>query len=113
MAYATELVTVTPEQVAAYLGKGDDSGLVALAGQHLPIVRAFVRAYTRGGGFNPSGQMNDDVAQVVVSATARLTANPEQVSRRQLDDYAESPAVLNGFTLPELAILHLYRRRTA
>jgi len=102
----------TSEQVAAYLGKGDDSGLVALAGQHLPIVTAFVRAYVRGNGFTDN-EPNADLEAVIVSATARLTANPEQVTRRQLDDYAENPATLHGFTLPELAILHLYRRRVA
>jgi len=103
----------TAQTVADYLGRGDESGLVTLAGVHLPIVTAFVRAYVRGNGFDEAGAPGDDLAAVIVSATARLTVNPEQASRRGLDDYSESPAVLNGFTLPELAVLHLYRRRTA
>ncbi|MFD6134572.1 hypothetical protein [Isoptericola sp. NPDC060257] len=100
------------EQVAGYLGKADEVAIVSLAQQHLPIVTAFVRAYVRGNGFADS-EPNADLEAVIVSACARLTANPEQVSRYQTADYAENPAVLHGFTLPELAILHLYRRRTA
>lgn len=103
----------TPEQVAAFLGRPDDVDLVELAGAHLPIVTAFVRAYTRGNGFTEDGFGNADIRAVIVSATARLTSNPDQVKRVQVADYDESPAILNGFTLPELAILHLYRRRTA
>jgi len=107
-------MTPTAEAVAGYLGKADEVAIVSLAQQHLPIVTAFVRAYTRGNGFdNVTGLPGDDLAAVIISACARLTANPEQVSRYQTADYAENPAVLNGFTLPELAILHLYRRRTA
>ena len=102
----------TSEQVAQYLGKGDEVAIVALAGTHLPIVTAFVRAYVRGNGF-AENEPNADLEAVIVSACARLTANPEQVSRYQTADYAENPAVLHGFTLPELAVLHLYRRRTA
>lgn len=101
-----------PEKVARFLGRGDDTNVVALAGEHLPIVTAFVRAYTRGNGF-VHGVPGDDLEAVIVSATARLVTNPEQASRVQVADYTESPAVLNGFTLPELAVLHLYRRRTA
>ncbi|MFV2143217.1 hypothetical protein [Isoptericola sp. G70] len=103
----------TAQTVADYLGQGDDSGLVTLAGVHLPIVTAFIRAYTRGNGFDESGIPGPDIEAVITSATARLTVNPEQTKRMQIDDYSETPATLNGFTLPELAILHLYRRRTA
>ncbi|WP_402371401.1 hypothetical protein [Isoptericola rhizosphaerae] len=102
----------TAETVAAYLGRGDDAQTVTLAGAHLPIVTAFVRAYVRDNGFT-DGIPGDDLAAVITTATARLTTNPEQVKRYQTADYAETPAVLDGFTLPELAILHLYRRRTA
>ena len=107
-------MTPLAEDVAAFLGRGDDTSVVALAGAHLPIVTAFVRAYTRGQGFDPlTGEPGEDVAAVITTATARLVVNPEQAQRVQVADYAETPAVLNGFTLPELAVLHLYRRRTA
>lgn len=103
----------TAEQVAGYLGQGDDPDVVALAGSHLPIVTSFVRAYVRGRGFDEANGPTEDLSAVIVAATARLTNNPEMVRRVNVDDYGASPAVLEGFTLPELAVLHLYRRRTA
>lgn len=104
---------VTPAHVARFLGRDEDPSYLALAGEHLPVVTAFVRAYTRGVGFDPDSLPNDDLGAVIVSATARLTNNPEQSRRVTVADYAESPAVLDGFTLPELAVLNLYRRRAA
>ncbi|MBD7980034.1 MULTISPECIES: hypothetical protein [Oerskovia] len=105
-------MAVTAAQVAAILGRGDDSETVALAGAHLPLVTVFVKAYVRGNGFT-ADEPNADLSAVITTATARLVVNPEQVKRYQTADYAETPAVLDGFTLPELAVLHLYRRRTA
>lgn len=105
-------MAVTAAQVAAFLGQGDDSETVALAGVHLPIVTVFVKAYVRGNGFT-ADVPNADLSAVITTATARLVVNPERVARNQIDDYSETPAMLDGFTLPELAVLHLYRRRTA
>lgn len=99
---------VTPETIARYLGK---PGAVALATEHLPIVKAFVQAYTRDKGFTPEGEPNSGLAAVIVSATARLVSNPEQAARYQVADVSETPAVFNGFTIPELAVLHRYRKR--
>lgn len=104
---------VTAQKVADFLGRGDDTNVVALAEEHLPVVTAFVQAYTRGGGFTESGDPNGPLSAVIMTATARLVPNPEQAKRIQVADYSETPAILDGFTLPELAILHLYRRRTA
>lgn len=103
---------VSGQQVADYLGRGDDAALVSLAGQHVDIVEQFVKAYTRGRGFSPTGEPGDDLAAVIVSVTARSTTNPEQLVREQTGDYFVTPAVA-GFTLPELFVLNAYRRRTA
>lgn len=105
-------MNVLPADVAAFLGRGQDTTVLALAEAHLPLVTTFVRAYVRGNGFTLT-EPNDDLAAVITTATARLVVNPEQAQRVQVADYAETPAILNGFTLPELAVLHLYRRRTA
>ncbi|MHA7153616.1 hypothetical protein [Arthrobacter sp. TMN-50] len=102
----------TAAQVAAFLGRGGDTDTVALAGEHLPVVAAFVEAYTRGNGFT-LGVPAVPLGMVIKTATARLVPNPEQGKRYSVGDYSESPAILDGFTLPELAVLHLYRKRTA
>lgn len=103
---------VTAADVAAFLGQGDDAEVVALAEAHLPVVTTFVKAYVRGNGF-ADGVPNDDLSTVIKTATARLTVNPEQNRRISVDDYAQTFTTLDGFTLPELAVLHLYRRRSA
>lgn len=100
------------QQVADYLGRGDDAALVALAGQHVEIVTAFVAAYTRDRGFT-LGEPGADVEAVIVSATARLSNNPAGTVSEAVGPYQHRPAVLDGFTLPELAVLHRHRRRAA
>ena len=98
-------------RLAAYLGRPDDPATVALASTHLPVVEAFVNGYTRGRGFTPEDRPVAPLQAVIVSAAARLVVNPEQVWQYTAGDYSERPAVLNGWTLPELAVLHRYRRR--
>lgn len=99
---------VTGQDVADFLGQGDDTELVALAGQSVTIITAMARAYTRGNGFG-TGTLEDDLAAVITTATARLVANPEQlrvtVGGVQTDGF-------QGWTLPELFVLNRYRRRT-
>ena len=101
---------VTGQQVADFLGRGDDTELVALAGEHVGIVTAMARAYTRERGFL-GGSPLEDVAAVIVTATARLVANPEQIAN------TSGPfSVAGGFTgwsLAELFVLNRYRKRTA
>lgn len=99
---------VTGETVAAFLGEGTDTTLVALAEQHAAIVTAMARAYTRGNGFT-GAEPNDEITAVITTATARLVANPEQINTT-----TGSVAVAGGFsgwTLAELFVLNRYRRK--
>ncbi|QUD84604.1 hypothetical protein J8M97_08500 [Gordonia polyisoprenivorans] len=101
-------MAVTGQTVAAFLGQGDDTTLVALAEQHASIVTAMARAYTRGNGFN-GADPNDEIAAVITTATARLVANPEQIPTT-----TGSVAVNGGFTgwtLAELFVLNRYRKK--
>lgn len=106
-------VGTLPQRVAAFLGKPTDTATVALATVHAPIVTAYVHGFTRGRGFDVDGLPNPALEAVIVASTARLTANPEQVSYYAAGDYSERPAILAGWTLPELAVLKNYRRATA
>ncbi len=93
--------------VAAFLGQGDNPELVALAEQHVTIVTAMARAYTRDNGFTPDPA--DDIAAVITTATARLLANPEQLATD-----IGSVSLRGGFTgwtLAELFVLNRYRKR--
>ncbi len=96
--------------VAAFLGQDGDTALVALADQHVSIVTALARSYTRGKGFT-AGEPAEDVAAVIVTATARLMANPEQLGYQR-----GSVSLAGGFTgwsLAETFVLNRYRKRAA
>lgn len=98
------------QAVAAFTGQGEDAAVVALAGEHLPVITAMARAYTRGNGFT-AGQPNDEIGAVIVAATARLMANPEQLRYRVGDVSYQS--AFQGWTLAEQAVLNRYRKRAA
>lgn len=100
----------TPQDVADFLGQGDDPSAVALAGEALPVITAMARAYTRGRGFT-NGEPTEDLGAVLISATARLMANPEQT--RQTAGPFQVDAGFTGWTLPEQFVLNRYRRRAA
>ena len=100
--------------VLAFAGLPADSETVAeLVEQHLPIVTAQVRSYTRGRGFTDAGHPDANLRAVIVSATARSVANPTGSGTLRLGNATHNPGVYAGWTLPELAILHGYRRRSA
>lgn len=104
--------TVTPQSVAVFLGRGDDTELVALAGAHLPLVTEMARTYTRGVGFT-AGLPNDAIAAVITSATARLTNNPELLQSEQIGDYSARYTTFQGWSIIERSVLDAHRRRAA
>lgn len=102
------LVAALAPRVAAYTGLPTSDTATAA----LPVVIEFVKGYTRDAGFGADGYTpSASLASVLVSVAARVATNPEQVAYFQAGEYAERPAVLNGFTLAELAVLNRYRRR--
>lgn len=102
------LAAALAPRVAAIVGRVGDADTIATAEAQLPLVAEYVRGYTRGRGFTddaPAGPLR----AVIVSATARLATNPEQVSVYTVGDYSERPAQLAGWTLTEIGVLHRYR----
>ena len=83
------------------------------APQHVGTVTEFVRAYTRGNGFDANGNANDDLAAVIVTASARLLASPSLMPRREVGSMALVFTPFRGFTVAELMVLNRYRQRTA
>lgn len=94
--------------VAAFLGQSTDVELAALAQQHVAIIKAMARAYTRGKGFTDGGP-SDDIGAVIIAATARLVANPEQIDIRAGEVSVRGS--FNGWTLAESFVLNRYRKR--
>lgn len=103
---------MSPQDVADFLGQGDDETVVALAGEALPIITAMAHAYTRGNGFT-SGEPNSEISAVITTATARLVTNPTQMPYdRTTGPFSESiRGGFNGWSLPELFVVNRYRKR--
>lgn len=103
--------------VARFLGRADDEVLADMAQMHVAQVAALARAYTRGSGFVMaiendvvSARPNDEIAAVIILATARLVTNPAQVTSEEADGYRTSGS-FQGFTIAERAVLDRYRRK--
>jgi len=101
---------VTGEQVAGFLGRGGETELVTLAGQHSTIITSLVRAYTRDRGFT-GDEPAADLAAVIVTATARLVTAPDQVPNSAVGPFTRSGAGFTGWTTAELVVLNRYRQR--
>lgn len=102
-------ITVSGQDVARFLGQDDNEELIVLAEEHVQTVAAMVEAHTRGNGFTLDGEPLPDLQRVIIAATARLVANPEQL--RYSAGAVSVHDSFRGFTLPELTILNRYRKR--
>lgn len=104
---------LTGQTIADWLGYGDDAEVVTAAGQHLPVIVALARSYTRDKGFT-EGVPTEDIAAVITCATARLTVNPEQNKREVLaTGDAVTYAGFQGWSLAETIVLNRYRKRAS
>lgn len=85
--------------------------LLAQASQHVAIVTAVVRSYTRGRGFAVGGAVCDEaVSAVILSAGARSLDNPAQARRVEAGSYNAVPGSFAGFTLVETLLLNNFRK---
>lgn len=96
-----------PDRVARLLNcDADDPALV----EAVEVMTALARVHTRGRGFHGDDHPMADVAAVIVTASARLHSNPEQVDSGVAEVWTRGGFV--GFSLPELLVLNA-RRGTA
>jgi len=92
---------------------GEPAADDAAVGVAVEQVLALAKAYTRGRGFAGDGP-NADISAVVVTAAARLVANPRQIGVELPSGPSATIAYRGGFTgwsLAELAALNRYRVR--
>ncbi len=102
------MAAVSGQDVADFLGQGDDTTLVALAGEIAPVVTVLAKSYTRDRGFD-GNTPNDEIEAVILTASARLTANPEQLSTDV--GSVSIRGGWQGWNLAELFVLNRYRVR--
>ena len=95
------------ERVAQMLtGRFDDPDLVRLCRSTGETITHLARNFTRGRGF-VAGLPNKDIEAVIVSATARLAANPEQIESQV--GTAIVRGGFNGWSPLERIVLGSYR----
>jgi hypothetical protein len=78
----------------------------------VPIVTVLAKSYTRGQGFT-ANEPNQEIAAVIVTASARLAENGSQVRRKRIDDVEYEYALQSSFSwsLAEQSVLNRYRVR--
>lgn len=78
----------------------------------VPLVTTMAKAYTRGRGFT-GNEPNAEIAAVITTASARLSANGTGLMSKKVDDveYQYSLASSFGWTLAEQIVLNRYRVR--
>lgn len=107
------MTVTTGQDVADFLGQGEDTAFLALAEQSVAVITAMARSYTRDRGFDEDGTPAEAVAAVILTATARLMSNREQLP----SDTTAGPfskrtyAGFNGWSLAETFVLNRYRKR--
>jgi hypothetical protein len=99
--------------VAAYMGRTQDSGFIAQANSAAAASYEFARAYCRGRGFEDDEDVPGDLRQAIVTAAARLATNPNMLRGEQAESYASSSGPDGHWAALELDVLNRYRRRYA
>lgn len=94
-------------EVATLIGGADEPAVVERCQQVGEVIALFARQYTRGNGFYAEG-VAQDIGSVILTASARLAANPEQL-------YTQVGGVITGagfqgWTLAEQIVLNQYRK---
>lgn len=94
-------------RVVAFLGQPPGRArFEAQVAEHISVITHLAHAYTRGSGFE-GGLPSPALRGVIVSATARLVANPEQI-----ESQVGTVALRGGFkgwSLAELTVLNAWR----
>ncbi|MUL78640.1 hypothetical protein FZI94_21600 [Mycobacterium sp. CBMA226] len=104
------MATPTSADLAAFTGQ-DVSADQATA--VISVVTAMARSYTRGKGFSAAGEPSEDVAAVILSASARLLADTSQIiGQRSMGPFAvQLRAGFDGWSVAESYVLNRYRDR--
>ena len=93
--------------VATLMGGADEPAVVERCQQVGEVIALFARQYTRGNGFYAEG-VEQDIGAVILTASARLAANPEQLYTQV--GGVVTGAGFQGWTLAEQIVLNQYRK---
>lgn len=107
------MTIVIPEDivpsVTAFMGQSAlDTRFQAQAVEIVATIAHMVHEYTRGNGFDEAGVPTDGIKRVIISASARLLANPEQIQFQT--GIVVLRGAFEGWTALERTILNSYRK---
>ena len=94
-------------EVANLMGAAEESDVVERCEVVAEVITLFARRYCRSNGFYAEG-IEPDIRSVILTASARLAANPEQLYVSV--GSVATGAGFKGWTLAELAVLNEYRK---
>jgi hypothetical protein len=102
---------VTPTELGSFLNRPIDNGQAASV---IQVVTSFAKSYTRGQGWTDDGP-NDEIASVVLSASARLISHTRQVGIDEAKGPESARFLASPFTwsVGELMVLNRFRVRAA
>lgn len=89
------------------MGGADEPDIVERCSVVAEVIALFARRYCRSNGFYAEG-IEHDIRAVILTAAARLAANPEQLYVSV--GSVATGAGFKGWTLAEQAVLNEYRK---
>jgi hypothetical protein len=92
--------------VLAFLGQTGNTVLQPQVEEHVSVIREMAKSYTRGNGFTDDVPVTP-IGKVIVSAAARLVANPEQMEATI--GTVTMRSYFTGWSLAERFVLNGYR----
>lgn len=105
-------MTPTANDLLDYVKGGAGQPTEQQALTALTLAEAAVSAYVRGRGKTSGGDWKPGLGEVILSAAARIVANPSGIQYRdQAGVFSTSrQSSFEGFTLAELVVLNRYRK---
>jgi hypothetical protein len=117
MSTEVQVALPTATDVLSFLGWSPDSETESQASAHVEHVARAARGYTRGRGFvkdeSNAWTCSEDIAAIVLSATARSLSNPTQDKRVEAGVYNAVPGSFASFSVVESIVLRRYRKTAA
>jgi hypothetical protein len=102
--------TITPDDVATYLGRSLSTVQYDQCEAVINVVKSEVFAFTRGIGFDQTGNPNPELWSLIQAVSAQRFGNPLGVVREEMGGLMVQHAP-SGFTLPQQMVLNRYRKR--
>ena len=101
----------TASELGSFLGRTVDSGQASAV---IQVVTSFAKSYTRGVGFGDDGP-NDEIASVILTASARLISHARQVGIDEAKGPESARFLASPFTwsVGETMVLNGFRVRAA